>query len=298
MEALASSSTRPCRDPDDARSGRGATRPIVISHANARARFDRRANATDDMIRAVASSGGVVGVCAAPFFLARDRPATLDMLIDHAAYIAELVGPPMSGSASTFADEDEDDYVYYGYDERWIPKPPWVWPEGIAGHAEAGNIAPALRARGFAEAEIRGILGENFLRVFGEIWGRLICCGKSGAIPCEFPMASFRRKPESMAVQRGRGRMDPGFRRDDGMNEGSTELGVDVGGMPRRVCSLRQGANHGGLVDHGTGAGAAPIEPRLDAHSCLPLTPGASMEDLERHRAAGVDSSRSMSGWT
>src|SRR5882724_10303183 len=26
-----------------------------------------------------------------------------------------------------------------------------------------------------------------------------------------------------------------------------------------------------------------------DAHSCLPLTPGASMEDLERHRAAGVD---------
>jgi membrane dipeptidase len=148
-----------------------ATRPIVISHANARAHFDSPRNATDDMIRAVAASGGVVGVCAAPFFLARGEAATLDMLIDHAAYIAALVGPAHVGLGFDFADEDEDDYVYYGYDERWIPKPPWVWPAGIAGHAEGGNIAPALRARGFAEGEIRGILGENFLRVFGDIWG-------------------------------------------------------------------------------------------------------------------------------
>jgi microsomal dipeptidase-like Zn-dependent dipeptidase len=30
---------------------------------------------------------------------------------------------------------------------------------------------PALRARGFSEGDINGILGENFLRVFGAIWG-------------------------------------------------------------------------------------------------------------------------------
>ena len=26
-------------------------------------------------------------------------------------------------------------------------------------------------ARGFGEADVRGILGENFMRVFGQIWG-------------------------------------------------------------------------------------------------------------------------------
>jgi membrane dipeptidase len=148
-----------------------ATRPIIISHANARARFDSPRNATDEMIRAVAASGGVIGVCAAPFFLARGEKATLDMMIDHAAYIADLCGPAHVGLGFDFADEDEDDYIYYGYDERWIPKPPWVWPVGISGHAEVGNIASALRTRSFNEAEIKGILGGNFLRVFGAIWG-------------------------------------------------------------------------------------------------------------------------------
>jgi membrane dipeptidase len=148
-----------------------ATRPVVITHANARALLETPRNATDEMIRAVAASGGVIGVCAFPFFLARGRPATLDMLIDHASYIAELVGPSHVGLGFDFADEDEDDFIYFGYDERYISRPPWIWPDGIASHAEAVNIAPALRARGFSEAEINGVLGENFLRVFGAVWG-------------------------------------------------------------------------------------------------------------------------------
>ncbi|WP_245318200.1 MULTISPECIES: membrane dipeptidase [unclassified Mesorhizobium] len=148
-----------------------ATRPLVISHANARALLETPRNVGDDLIRAVAASGGVIGVCAAPFFLTRNGPATLDMLIDHAAYIADLVGPQHVGLGFDFAEENADDYVYYGYDERYIPMPPWTFPSRIAGHADAGNVEISLRARGFGENEIRGILGENFLRVFGEIWG-------------------------------------------------------------------------------------------------------------------------------
>ena len=153
-------------------SAEAATRPIVVTHANARALLDTPRNVTDDMIRAVAASGGVVGVCAAPFFLTRDRPATIEMLIDHAAYMADLVGAAHVGLGLDFADEDEDDYVYYGYDERYIPHPPWIFPTGIAGHAEAANLAPALRKRGFSEAEVVGIIGENFLRVFGAVWDK------------------------------------------------------------------------------------------------------------------------------
>jgi membrane dipeptidase len=148
-----------------------ATRPIIISHANARALCDSPRNATDEMIRAVAASGGVIGVCAAPFFLARQGPATVDMLVDHIDYIANLVGIEHVGLGFDFADEDEDDFVYFGYDERYIPRPPWIWPSGIAGHEDAPNIAAVLRKRGYGESDVRSVLGENFLRVFERIWG-------------------------------------------------------------------------------------------------------------------------------
>ncbi|MGH8431673.1 MAG: CocE/NonD family hydrolase, partial [Solimonas sp.] len=148
-----------------------ATRPLVVTHANARALLDTPRNISDDLIRAVAASGGAIGVCAAPFFLARDKPATLEMLIDHIAYIADLVGIEHVGIGFDFAEEDADDYVYFGYDERYIPMPPWDFPIGIASHAEAGNVASALKARGFSKDEIIGVLGENFLAVFKRIWG-------------------------------------------------------------------------------------------------------------------------------
>jgi membrane dipeptidase len=147
-----------------------ATRPVVITHANARALFDMPRNVSDDLIRQVAGSGGVIGMCAVPFFLSRPEQPTLDTLIDHVVHVAELVGVQHVGLGFDFAEEDEDDYVYFGYDSRYIPMPPWIWPTGIASHADAGNVAPALRKRGFSETEVRGILGENFLRVFGEIW--------------------------------------------------------------------------------------------------------------------------------
>ena len=121
--------------------------------------------------------------CAAPFFLAHGRPATIDMLIDHAAYIADLVGPQHVGLGLDFADEDEDDFVYFGYEERYIPRPPWIWPTGITGHAQAGNIAPALKARGFRSTRDRRYPGREFSTLFWRNLGRLgtnaplVCAG-------------------------------------------------------------------------------------------------------------------------
>src|SRR5262249_19127189 len=95
-----------------------ATRPIIVSHANVRALCDTPRNLTDEEIRAVASTGGVIGACAFPFFITRSSTADLDKLIDHIDYISRLVGPQHVGLGFDFAEEDEDDYVYYGYDDR------------------------------------------------------------------------------------------------------------------------------------------------------------------------------------
>jgi membrane dipeptidase len=146
-----------------------AQRPIVATHSNAKAVCDSPRNLSDEVIDGIARTGGVIGVVAFPSFVAATEP-TLDKLVDHIAYIADRVGPEHVGIGTDFADEDEEDFDFYGYDPRYYPRPPWTWPAGIAWWEDHRNIPEALAARGFSDAEIAGIMGENFLRVFDELW--------------------------------------------------------------------------------------------------------------------------------
>jgi len=147
-----------------------ATAPVVASHANARAIHNHPRNLSDDLIRAVAGTGGVIGMCAFEAFIT-DGTADIDRLLDHACYIADLVGAQHVGVGLDFSDEDENDYDYFGYDPRYYPRPPWHWPDGIANFAEIANLPAALTRRGFSHDEVTGIMGGNFLGAFREVWG-------------------------------------------------------------------------------------------------------------------------------
>jgi membrane dipeptidase len=148
-----------------------STRPVIASHANARAVCEHPRNLPDAVIKAVAASGGVIGLCAFPSFVSAGPAPALDQLIDHAVHIAGLVGAGHIGLGLDFADEGEEEYDFYGYDERYYPRPPWVWPRGIEWLHQCGGISPALQARGFSPDEAAGVMGMNFLRVLATIWG-------------------------------------------------------------------------------------------------------------------------------
>jgi membrane dipeptidase len=95
----------------------------------------------------------------------------VEHLVEHIDYMVQLVGP---------------DHVGFGMDSvlhAAAPGQPFqrsrvYWPERQYPDTGTGYVAPealprltqALLDRGYPEASIRGILGENFLRVATRVW--------------------------------------------------------------------------------------------------------------------------------
>ncbi len=161
--------------------------PVLITHANAKAVVDVPRNRTDDLIKAVAQGGGLIGTSVYGTMCwdgnQQRRPQLTDY-IEQLEYICNLVGlehvaigtdlPVVSDLEKVKAitemtlkrfPEAIGDYAQaFGNDirDRYV--------EGVTRHSELINISTALRERGWKDSELKALLGENFKRVLGEIW--------------------------------------------------------------------------------------------------------------------------------
>ncbi len=158
--------------------------PVIISHANARAVQDNGRNVSDELIKTVAASGGVVGTVGFPPFLSWDNQPTLDQFIDDIAYKANLVGIDHTGIGIDYYEgqhpiEDNESatarYLNRLETGQWraeeYPPPPYKFPSGIETPKSLEKLTERLLARGFVEDDIRKIWGLNFMRVYRAIWG-------------------------------------------------------------------------------------------------------------------------------
>jgi membrane dipeptidase len=143
--------------------------PVIISHTNARALCDHPRCVWDDQITACAATGGVLGITGISIFLG-EGGATPERLVDHIDHIAAIAGPQHVGLAL--------DYIYdLPTSAAFVARHPERYPPD-AGYGsvaqleleDAPLITQELLRRGYAEKEIRGILGENWLRLCREVW--------------------------------------------------------------------------------------------------------------------------------
>ena len=130
--------------------------PVMASHSNCRALVPSMRNLTDDLIRKLASSGGVMGMNVCSTFVGNPDLKKLDEkdLADHIDHIRDLVGADYVGFGFDFCDEMRD-----------FTKPgPHRNYDCIKGHPHSVEFSAELLARGYSEADMVKLIGGNFLR--------------------------------------------------------------------------------------------------------------------------------------
>jgi membrane dipeptidase len=131
-------------------------KPIIASHSNCRVIVPTDRQLSDDMIKAIARRGGVIGINFYDKFLlppgdAGKRRATLDDVIRHMRHICDVTGSTDHVAIGTDMDG--------GLGREQIP-------QEIHTSADLIKLAPALRASGFNDNDVEKILGANWLRFF------------------------------------------------------------------------------------------------------------------------------------
>jgi membrane dipeptidase len=127
-------------------------RPVIVSHGGARALTDSPRYLTDEQIRAIAATGGLIGASPSPLGPSDEVPG-LDLLLDTADYLARVAGPEHVGIGTDFKDQ-------VGY-----------YPDPLPDISAFPAIRAGLEARGYDQSAIDGIMGGNFVRVYAAAVG-------------------------------------------------------------------------------------------------------------------------------
>jgi membrane dipeptidase len=135
--------------------------PVIASHSNCRALADHPRNLTDEQIRAVADTGGVIGINSINRFV---TPPDLPHLLDHVDHLVKIAGKEHVGLGL--------DFCYYLLEHKspversGMRKGAYLSVDGLANDADVPKIPKLLAERGYPPDTIDLIMGENFLRLF------------------------------------------------------------------------------------------------------------------------------------
>lgn len=160
-------------------------KPVLATHADARALVDLPRNKPDHILKAIAETGGVIGASVyGPMLWDGDtsRRPTIDDFVRHLEHIVDVAGIdhvgfgtdlPAAKDLTKTAFEAANRRLWSGisrYGDAFGHDIPARYPADANSHAKLPNITSALAARGWRERDIEAYLGGNFARVFAEIW--------------------------------------------------------------------------------------------------------------------------------
>jgi membrane dipeptidase len=158
--------------------------PMLISHTGCRALADLPRNVGDEELRAMAGRGGVAGIIFWPYLRTDTQPMAIDVIrhIEHAVNvcgedhvgIGTDIGVSPIERTPQFEKENREfiaGMVEDGVFAKGRPQDLYLFIPDLNMANRFEVLAALLSARGHSDARIAKILGGNFARVMGEVWG-------------------------------------------------------------------------------------------------------------------------------
>lgn len=149
-------------------------KPVIASHSGAKSVHPIARNRSDDAIKAIAATGGVIAMSASPYStVSVAHPVhTLESVMDHFEHCADLVGLEHVGFGfdTHFGDHLAWHQHWAVADDR--PRQhPIDFVDGAENPAEGtANAVRWMIAHGYSDEEIRTVCSANVFRVMKECW--------------------------------------------------------------------------------------------------------------------------------
>jgi membrane dipeptidase len=156
--------------------------PVFITHSGARGLWNTRRLKPDDIIKACAEKGGVIGIEAAPHttITPNHLEHSLDSFMEHFEYCVELVGIDhvTFGPDALFGDhvglhKTLSAALSLSASKGGVDFPRVAWVDGLENPAEAfPNIVRWLVDHGYSDEDIAKAIGGNTMRMLKQVWHR------------------------------------------------------------------------------------------------------------------------------
>jgi membrane dipeptidase len=158
---------------------RHSDQPVFLTHAGARAVWDTARMKPDDVLRAVAETGGVIGMSAAPHTtLSAAHPRhSIESVMDHFRYCVDLIGVEhvAFGPDTLYGDHVQLHRIFAHLlslgASRGPDFEPVAYVDGMENPTENfANICGWLVRHGYDDETIRAVIGGNIYRALQAVW--------------------------------------------------------------------------------------------------------------------------------
>lgn len=142
------------------------TAPILASHSNAKALAGAARNLTDDQLKAIRDTNGLIGLNAFGDFISDDKAEQdVDHLVHHASYIADKIGVEHLGFGFDFFEFLNTDFMQSYSDQEDSRL------KGMQDCSEVPVLIEKMRKAGFTEKDLEMISGGNWLNLIERVMG-------------------------------------------------------------------------------------------------------------------------------